>query len=262
MGDVVPRGFLSVLSLTGQGSPTAAGADGLSLPTTSPSIRLPSRVIVNRVWKWHFGTGIVNTPDNFGIMGDKPSNPELLEYLASEFVSHGHSIKWLQRQIMLSAVYQTSVEESPEAHEKDARQPALFALQSPAARRRRNCATACSSPPGDLDLKDTAGPSTDFTPDNLRRTVFCKVSRYRLNNYLHGLRFSQSELYRRAALFKQCAAAAALLHEQSVRVQTGGHSRRTGSRRSRPTRRGSPKLTNICSSASQRRTSCNWASSF
>ena len=66
------------------------------------------RVIVNRIWKAHFGTGIVDTPSNFGSEGERPTDPELLEYLAGEFVKNGMSIKKLQREIMLSAVYQLS----------------------------------------------------------------------------------------------------------------------------------------------------------
>lgn len=125
----------------------------------------------------------MNTPDNFGIMGDKPSNPELLEFLAKEFVDHGQSIKWLQRQILLSAVYQTGVEESPEAHDKDPanRLYSHFNRQRLDAEEMRDSMLLVA---GDLDLKQTSGPSADFTPDNVRRTVFCKVSRYRLNNYL------------------------------------------------------------------------------
>ena len=125
----------------------------------------------------------MNTPDNFGVMGDKPSNPELLEFLAKEFVDHKQSIKWLQRQIMLSAVYQTSVEESADAHEKDAanRLYSHFNRQRLDAEELRDSMLFAA---GDLDLKQTSGPSTDFSPDNDRRTVFCKVSRYRLNNYL------------------------------------------------------------------------------
>lgn len=182
LGPVVQRGFLDVLS-----SPTKApysdGSGRLEFAEDIAANPLTSRVIVNRVWKWHFGTGIVNTPDNFGIMGDKPSNPELLEYLASEFVKHGRSIKWLQKQILMSAVYQTSVEESPEAHDKDAanRLYSHFNRQRLDAEELRDGMLMVA---GDLDLKDNSGPSTDFTPENLRRTVFCKVSRYRLNNYL------------------------------------------------------------------------------
>jgi hypothetical protein len=187
LGDVVPRGFLSVLSSPDK-APYSDGSGRLEFATDIAQHPLASRVVVNRIWKWHFGTGLVNTPDNFGIMGDKPSNPELLEYLASEFVGHGQSIKWLQRQILLSAVYQTSVEESSAAHEKDAanRFYSHFNRQRLDAEQLRDSILAAA---GDLDLKDTSGPSTDFTPDNLRRTVFCKVSRYRLNNYLQVFDF-------------------------------------------------------------------------
>ncbi len=70
-------------------------------------------MIVNRVWKWHFGTGIVNTPSNFGKLGEAPTNPELLEYLSQSFIDSGYSIKALHRQIMLSAVYQLGPRPTP-----------------------------------------------------------------------------------------------------------------------------------------------------
>jgi mono/diheme cytochrome c family protein len=181
-GEVAPRGFLAVLSPPGKPA-YSSGSGRLEFAADIVHHPVTARVIVNRVWKWHFGTGLVNTPDNFGIMGDKPSNPDLLEFLAKEFVNHGQSIKGLQRQILLSAVYQTSVEESSEAHEKDAanRLYSHFNRQRLDAEEMRDSMLFAA---GDLDLKETAGPSTDFTPDNVRRTVFCKVSRYRLNNYL------------------------------------------------------------------------------
>ena len=68
------------------------------------------RVIVNRIWKGHFGTGLVDTPSNFGMNGERPTNPELLDYLAQYFVDHRLSIKELHREIMLSAVYQLSTD--------------------------------------------------------------------------------------------------------------------------------------------------------
>ena len=67
---------------------------------------LTSRVIVNRLWRWHFGRGLVASTDNFGVLGDKPSNPELLDWLANHFATSGWSIKSLHRLIMLSNVYQ------------------------------------------------------------------------------------------------------------------------------------------------------------
>ena len=182
MGPVVQRGFISVLGPPDK-QPYSDGSGRLQFANDIANHPLAARVIVNRVWDWHFGTGIVNTPDNFGVMGDKPSNPDLLEYLASEFVSHGRSIKWLQREIMLSAVYRTSTEESPEAHDKDGanRLYSHFNRQRLDAEELRDSMLDVA---GDLDLKEIGGPSTDFTPENLRRTVYCKVSRYRLNNYL------------------------------------------------------------------------------
>jgi mono/diheme cytochrome c family protein len=182
MGPVVQRGFITVLSPPDK-QPYSDGSGRLQFANDIATHPLAARVIVNRVWDWHFGTGIVNTPDNFGVMGDKPSNPDLLEYIASEFVNHGRSIKWLQREIMLSAVYRTSTEESPEAHDKDGgnRLYSHFNRQRLDAEELRDSMLDIA---GDLDLKDIGGPSTDFTPENLRRTVYCKVSRYRLNNYL------------------------------------------------------------------------------
>jgi hypothetical protein len=81
---------------------------------TSPQNPLFARVFVNRVWQHHFGTGIVATPDNLGVSGAKPSHPELLDYLASEFMASGWSIKDLHRLILTSAVYRQSSVPRPE----------------------------------------------------------------------------------------------------------------------------------------------------
>lgn len=69
---------------------------------------LLARVMVNRIWQQHFGAGIVSTPDNFGRSGAKPSHPELIEYLAAEFVRSGWSVKHMHRLILLSATYRQS----------------------------------------------------------------------------------------------------------------------------------------------------------
>src|ERR1700730_12940243 len=118
LGDEVPRRFLAVLSPSDP-QPFTEGSGRLHLATNIVNSPTSARVFVNRVWKWHFGTGIVVTPDNFGVAVERPSNPELLEYLASSFKRNGMSLKKLQREIMLSAAYQTSAQESAEAHEKD-----------------------------------------------------------------------------------------------------------------------------------------------
>ena len=73
---------------------------------TDPKNPLTARVIVNRVWAWHFGQGIVATPDDFGARGEPPTNPELLDYLTSRFIEDGWSIKKLNRRILLTRAYQ------------------------------------------------------------------------------------------------------------------------------------------------------------
>jgi hypothetical protein len=82
---------------------------------TRPDHPLTARVMANRVWLWHFGEGIVGTPDNFGKTGDRPSHPELLDFLASSFVESGWSVKSLHRMIVLSNAYQMSTGISDEA---------------------------------------------------------------------------------------------------------------------------------------------------
>ena len=120
------------------------------------------RVIVNRVWKWHFGTGLVNSPSNFGKLADQPSNPELLEFLASWFVDNGQSIKKLQRQLMLSAVYQSGPDDAPAAFAKDSGNRWYWR-----ANRRRMTAEevrdAALFVAGALDEK-MGGPSEELTP--------------------------------------------------------------------------------------------------
>ena len=112
------------------------GSGRLELARTIAAQPLAMRVIVNRVWKGHFGTGLVNTPSNFGINGERPSHPELLDHLAQVFVAHGLSIKALHREIMRSAVYQLSGDHQPAAFAKDARQPPVLARQAAAHERR------------------------------------------------------------------------------------------------------------------------------
>ncbi len=80
---------------------------------------LTARVIVNRVWQWHFGEGLVHTPSNFGKLGEAPTHPELLDWLAAKFVEENWSLKSLHRRIMLSATYQQASSASREQLEQD-----------------------------------------------------------------------------------------------------------------------------------------------
>jgi mono/diheme cytochrome c family protein len=106
LGDVVPRRFLEVLAGADQPSPSlGSGRLELARRMVDPSHPLLARVLVNRVWKHHFGEGIVRTPDDFGKMGRAPSHPELLDDLAARFVAGGWSIKALHRLLVLSSTY-------------------------------------------------------------------------------------------------------------------------------------------------------------
>ncbi|MBC7965271.1 MAG: DUF1553 domain-containing protein, partial [Fuerstia sp.] len=108
-GDAVPRAFPSVMLADAAPVTLPENQSGrlqLAEWMASPHHPLTSRVIVNRIWRWHFGRGIVASTDNFGILGDKPSNPELLDWLANHFTTSGWSIKSLHRLIMTSSVYQ------------------------------------------------------------------------------------------------------------------------------------------------------------
>jgi hypothetical protein len=110
-GDTVPRGLLQVaLNTEPQFSNKESGRLELANWIASAENPLTARVFVNRVWMWLFGEGIVRSVDIFGTTGDKPSHPELLDYLASRFVSEGWSVKRLVREIVLSRVWQEAVE--------------------------------------------------------------------------------------------------------------------------------------------------------
>ncbi len=109
-GEMVPRSFLEVLTPGGRRQPFRQGSGRLELAQciASKSNPLTARVLVNRVWMHHFGEGFVRTPDDLGTQSEKPSHPELLDYLASYFMENGWSMKKLHRLILLSKVYQIS----------------------------------------------------------------------------------------------------------------------------------------------------------
>jgi hypothetical protein len=126
-GPEVPRGFLTVLG--GQKvPPDEKGSGRLELAewTTDPKNPLTARVIVNRVWQWHFGQGIVATPDDFGARGEPPTHPELLDYLTSRFIESGWSIKKLHRLILLTRAYQMSSAYDAASALKDAKNQYLW----------------------------------------------------------------------------------------------------------------------------------------
>ncbi|MCA9192885.1 MAG: DUF1553 domain-containing protein [Planctomycetales bacterium] len=110
LGRIVPRGVPVVLQYDGklQIDENQSGRLQFAEWLSAHSNPLTARVIVNRVWRWHFGTGLVQSTDNFGRLGELPSNGELLDWLTSEFVRQDWSIKHLHRTIMLSKTWQLS----------------------------------------------------------------------------------------------------------------------------------------------------------
>jgi mono/diheme cytochrome c family protein len=121
LGQVVPRQFPAVLR---RGDEPAIPADRsgrreLAGWLTRPDHPLTARVIVNRLWLWHFGEGLVRSVDNFGRLGERPTHPELLDWLATRLVARGWSLKDLHREIVLSATYRMSTNASPAAAAKD-----------------------------------------------------------------------------------------------------------------------------------------------
>lgn len=180
-GKVIPRRFVSVLSPAeprrlNHGSGRLDLADAL----VEDSAPLMARVFVNRVWKWHFGAGLVETPSDFGSMGERPSHPDLLEDLTARFAANGWSLKWLHREIMLSAAYSQASAAPPSGDES-------LRLLSRFPRRRldieawRDALLAVS---GALDTT-LGGPSSELTLDNNnRRTVYGTVRRRELTDLL------------------------------------------------------------------------------
>jgi hypothetical protein len=109
LGEEVPRRFLQVIAGEQQ-PPITSGSGRLHIANWMASADNPltARVMVNRIWKHHFGNGIVRSTDNFGKMGEAPTHPELLDYLASRFVESGWSVKAMHRLIVLSSAYRMS----------------------------------------------------------------------------------------------------------------------------------------------------------
>ena len=119
-GEAAPKQFPVILAGEDQ-EPVTNGSGRLELAAwlASPDHPLTSRVIVNRLWHWRFGQGLVRTPNNFGIMGERPTHPALLDYLARRFARNGWSWKAMHRLMMLSNTYQMGSRVSDEAWAKD-----------------------------------------------------------------------------------------------------------------------------------------------
>lgn len=174
--DPAPRGFPLVLA---KGSPdfhVGSGRLELGEKIFTDAAPLSARVIVNRVWGWHFDKHLVGTPSDFGIQGLQPTHPELLEDLSARFIANGWSLKWLHREIMLSATYRQSSQPRTQTRDVDPTNQFLWRMNP----RRIDIEAYRDSllqAAGRLD-RTMYGPSEDIDTGT-RRTVYATLSRGR-----------------------------------------------------------------------------------
>jgi hypothetical protein len=156
LGDEVPRKFLDILGGQKLETPNVSGRLELAQWLTAPTNPLTPRVMANRIWQWHFGRGIVATPNDFGTRGASPTDPELLDHLASVFVKSGWSLKAMHRLIVMSATYQQATASSDGSKNYDA-----FPRRRLTAEELRDTLLMAS---GELDL--TPGESHPFPAES------------------------------------------------------------------------------------------------
>jgi len=198
LGEEVPRRFLAILSPDEpQSFRDGSGRLELARAIASPANPLTARVMVNRVWMHHFGQGLVGTPSNFGLLGERPTHPELLDFLAAKFIASGWSLKQLHREIMLSATYRLASDRRPATKEKELTADPDNRLLWRQNRRRldieawRDSLLAAS---GSLDAA-LGGPAANLNDDgNRRRTLYAAISRHDLNGTLRLFDFPDPNL--------------------------------------------------------------------
>ncbi|MBL8797703.1 MAG: PSD1 domain-containing protein [Planctomycetia bacterium] len=164
-GETVPRGFLAVATVGEAPAINRAQSGRLELARwlTSPQNPLTARVAVNRAWLHLFGQGLVRSVDNFGSLGEKPSHPELLDFLALRFVEEGWSVKKLIRGIVLSRTYQLSSSHDAANLKADPDNLLLWRMQ-PRRLDAESIRDAILSVSGRLDLKPPQGSSAATVP--------------------------------------------------------------------------------------------------
>ncbi|OWK42965.1 DUF1549 and DUF1553 domain-containing protein [Fimbriiglobus ruber] len=178
-GSVVPRRFVGVLAASApQPFREGSGRKELADAIVTDAAGLTARVFVNRAWGWVFGRSLVTTPSNFGALGDRPTHPELLNDLAARFVANRWSMKWLVRELVLSAAYRQSSRNDDKSAAADPDDRWLW--RSPRKRLElEEWRDATLQVSGQLDLAG-GGPSDNLDGQrSARRTVYGKVSRER-----------------------------------------------------------------------------------
>ncbi|MEC7557581.1 MAG: DUF1553 domain-containing protein, partial [Planctomycetota bacterium] len=175
-GPIAPRRFLRLLAGPDAKAFTqGSGRLGLAEAMVAPSNPLTPKVFVNRVWAWHFGRGLVGSPSNFGSLGEKPTHPDLLEWLAADFVEHGWSIKRLHRTILLSATYRQSSAFNKKAFATDGDNRLVWRF-SPRRLDVESWRDSLLAVTGELD-PNLGGAPTEDVRGSRRRTMYFKISR-------------------------------------------------------------------------------------
>jgi hypothetical protein len=175
-GEMVKRRFLEIIA--GKEPPPFTEGSGrleLARSVVAANNPLTARVIVNRVWGWHFGEPLVRTPSNFGMLGEKPTHPELLDWLAADFMEHGWSLKRLHRQILLSSTWQMSSRFNKEKFTKDGDNRLLWRM-NPRKLEAEAWRDSLLAITGELE-REPGGPSSEAIWNSKRRTLYIKISR-------------------------------------------------------------------------------------
>ncbi len=175
--------------------PFAKGRERLELAQAITDARNPltARVMVNRVWAWHFGTGLVASPSDFGTRGDVPSHPALLDFLSRGLIENGWSLKWLHRQIVLSRAYQQSSADNPTARAADPENKLLWRFN----RRRMDWEELRDSL---LAVSDKLNPQLGGLPEGAsawpfaqRRTIYAFLDRALVPNDFRAFDFASPD---------------------------------------------------------------------
>ncbi|MGY8771307.1 MAG: DUF1553 domain-containing protein [Pirellulales bacterium] len=193
-GNVAPRRFLRILDGPdridfSEGSGRKELADAIA----NADNPLTARVMVNRVWQHHFGKGIVSSTSNFGLLGERPTHPQLLDSLTVGFIESGWSLKWLHREIMQSALYQASSQHDSHNIEIDADNRWLWRMNRTRldVESWRDSLLAVS---GNLD-HEMGGQTVKLSDsNNNRRTVYAKISRHDLDGLLRLFDFPDANV--------------------------------------------------------------------
>ena len=175
-GEIAPRQFIEIIGGKERKKYSeGSGRIELSNSVIDPSNPLTARVIVNRIWGWHFGHGLVRTPSNFGTIGEKPSHPLLLDWLASNFIQEGWSIKKLHKIILSSSTWQMSSDYNKEKFDKDGDNKMLWRYR-PRKLEVESWRDTLLSVTGELDKKVGGSPDGEIL-NSKRRTLYATISR-------------------------------------------------------------------------------------